>query len=35
MRLRVEELLQVLNRAKIKHANKEMKTISGRTFKRG
>jgi len=34
MRLRVEELLQVLNRAKIKHANKEMKTITGRTFKR-
>merc|ERR1712093_866931 len=34
MRLRVEELLQVLNRAKIKNANKEMKTMSGRTFKR-
>jgi len=34
MRLRVEELLQVLNRAKMKKANKEMKTISGRTFKR-
>jgi len=34
MRLRVEELLQVLNRAKIKNANKEMKTITGRTFKR-
>merc|ERR1712225_84897 len=31
MRLRVEELLQVLNRAKIKNANKEMKTMSGRT----
>jgi len=35
MRLRVEELLQVLNRAKMKTALKEMKTISGRTFKRG
>jgi actin related protein 2/3 complex subunit 2 len=34
MRLRVEELLQVLNRAKIKNANKDMKTMSGRTFKR-
>jgi len=34
MRLRAEALLLVLNRAKQKKANKEMKTISGRTFKR-
>lgn len=34
MRLRVESLLQVLNRAKMKQAHKEMKTASGRTFKR-
>jgi len=34
MRLRVEELLQVLNRAKMKNVNKEMKTFTGRTFKR-
>jgi len=34
MRLRTESLLQVLNRAKQKKANKEMKTITGRTFKK-
>jgi len=34
MRLRTEALLQVLNRAKQKNAVKEMKTISGRTFKK-
>jgi len=34
MRLRTEALLQVLNRAKQKKANKEMKTITGRTFKK-
>jgi len=34
MRLRTEALLLVLNRAKQKKANKEMKTISGRTFKK-
>jgi len=32
MRLRTEALLQVLNRAKQKKANKEMKTMTGRTF---
>jgi actin related protein 2/3 complex subunit 2 len=35
MRLRVETLLQVLNRAKVKNANQEeKKTATGRTFKR-
>jgi len=34
MRLRAEALLLVLNRAKQKKANKEMKTITGRTFKK-
>jgi len=34
MRLRTEALLLVLNRAKQKKANKEMKTITGRTFKK-
>jgi len=34
MRLRTESLLQVLNRAKQKNAVKEMKTMSGRTFKK-
>lgn len=34
MRLRTEALLQVLNRAKQKKAVKEMKTITGRTFKK-
>jgi len=35
MRLRVEELLLVLNRAKTKNADKEKKTAQGKTFKRG
>jgi len=34
MRLRTEALLLVLNRAKQKKANKEMKTFTGRTFKK-
>lgn len=35
MRLRVEALLQVLNRAKMKNANQdEKKTASGKTFRR-